>query len=155
MLKLTDPDGKDCSRYSLSYWLDEWILRVSVTMKKQTNKHGKNHDPKQLRKERVCISFHALITIFHEGELEQELEPRPWRNTAYWISHSWLSQPAFLDYSRPPSQEVHLPQWARPSHINHQSSARPTDLSRCQAYGRIFSMNIPSSQMMLCCVKLT
>lgn len=63
--------------------------------------------------ERVNFFLQSQITLHHWVKSGQELQQKPWRNTAYW-----LAQFAFLYTSGPPAQERALPKvgWA----LQHQ-----------------------------------
>lgn len=68
-----------------------------------------------------------------------------WKNAAYWlVSHDLLHLIFYI-------LEGHHPQWARTSHINHQSRKYPTGFPTYLS----FSAKVPSSQITLACIKLT
>lgn len=48
------------------------------------------------------------------GTWRQELQQKPWKNTAYWLAHF-----SFLYNTGSPAQGRHCLQEARPSHISH------------------------------------
>lgn len=57
---------------------------------------------------------------------------------------------------RPIWSRVAPPRWARPyMSIINQENTHPTDLPTNQSDGTVFSIEVPSSQMTISCVKLT
>lgn len=70
----------------------------------------------------------------------QELQWRPWRSATYWPAPEGLL--AHLGFSYPlgwPAQGYHCLQWARPTHINHQSRKHTTHLPIGKSIWRHFS----------------
>lgn len=82
------------------------------------------------------------------GVWRQVLIQTPWKIAL------WHAQPAFLILPRTTSSSLYHLQCAGSSYINHQSAICTTGLATNQLGGGIFLTKVPSSKMILTCVKL-
>lgn len=55
----------------------------------------------------------------------------------------------------PSAQTWHLPQWAQPSHVNHQTRTYLTNLPKVQNNAEMFSIDVSSSYINVTFIKLT
>ena len=121
----------------------------------------KHHEQKQLGEERVYLvstSRSLFIIRNHQdrnsnraGTWRQELMQRPWRDTAYWLSHhSLLSLLSYrIQGHLPRNGTTHIGQDPPPSITNYENSPQP------YLMGGICPIEAPSSLMTLACVELT
>jgi hypothetical protein len=116
---------------------------------------------KQVGEERVYSAYTSILLFITKGSQgwnlsrpgtwRQELMQRPWRDTAYWLSHhSLLSLLSYrIQGHLPRNGTTHIGQDPPPSITNYENSPQP------YLMGGICPIEAPSSLMTLACVELT
>lgn len=105
-----------------------------------------------------CIGYspawRGTRTGTQAGSWGQKLKQKAWRNDFFLVCFPWLSLLAFLHNPEPPAQEGHSPHVLGPptSVINQKNT--PLEMPTGQSVGGNPSVEVPSCQMTLVCVKM-
>lgn len=97
--------------------------------------------------------FGLQVTVHHLGNPWQEItEAKPQRNVAYWLALCGLLSLLFI-YVGPFAQRLYYPQRPRSPTSSINQGKYSTDMGH-ESDGGCPSIEVPSSQMIVVCVKL-